>query len=110
MAARVKKDDIVVVIAGDHKGARGKVLRVLTDEQRVLIEGVNMVFRHVRRSRKNPQGGRVQREAPIPASNVMLWNDEKKKVERPHWKFVGEGKERKKVRYFKSTGKAVDGE
>lgn len=71
MAARVKKDDIVVVIAGDHKGARGKVLRVLTDDQRVLIEGVNMVFRHVRRSRKNPQGGRVQREAPIHLSNVM---------------------------------------
>lgn len=71
MAARIKKDDIVMVIAGDQKGARGKVLRVLPDKQRVLVEGVNMVFRHVRRSRSNPQGGRVQKEAPVHLSNVM---------------------------------------
>lgn len=71
MAARIRKDDIVMVIAGDHKGTRGKVLRVLPDKDRVVIEGVNMVWRHVRKSRKHPQGGRVQKEAPIHASNVM---------------------------------------
>ncbi len=71
MAARIKKDDIVVVIAGDHRGARGKVLRVLLEKQRVVIEGVNMVQRHVRRSQRYPQGGRVQKEAPIHMSNVM---------------------------------------
>jgi large subunit ribosomal protein L24 len=71
MAARVRKDDIVVVIAGDHRGARGKVLRVMEDHQRVVVEGVNMVFRHVRRSRRHPQGGRIQKEAPIHLSNVM---------------------------------------
>jgi large subunit ribosomal protein L24 len=60
-----------MVIAGDHKGTRGKVLRVLPDKDRVVIEGVNMVWRHVRKSRKHPQGGRVQKEAPIHASNVM---------------------------------------
>ncbi len=71
MADRIRKDDTVVVIAGDHKGQRGKVLRLLPDKQRVVVEGVNMVYRHVRRSRKNPQGGRIRKEAPIHLSNVM---------------------------------------
>jgi len=71
MAARIRKDDVVVVIAGDHKGARGKVLRLLPGKQRVVVEGVNMVYRHVRKSRRNPQGGRIQKEAPIHLSNVM---------------------------------------
>ncbi len=71
MAARIRRDDLVQVIAGDHKGARGKVLRVLTDRGRVIVEGVNMVYRHVRKSRKHPQGGRIQKEAPIHISNVM---------------------------------------
>ena len=71
MAARVRKDDIVEVIAGDNKGAHGKVLRVFPDKKRVLVEGVNVVYRHVRRSRRNPQGGRIRKEAPIHISNVQ---------------------------------------
>jgi len=71
MAARVRKDDIVEVIAGEHKGARGKVLRVMPDKQRVIVEGVNMVVRHVRPSRRHPQGGRIHKEAPIHISNVQ---------------------------------------
>ncbi len=71
MASRIRKDDVVVVISGDHKGARGKVLRVIPEKQRVLVEGVNMVYRHVRKSQKNPQGGRIQKEAPLHLSNVM---------------------------------------
>ncbi len=71
MAARVRKDDIVEVISGEHRGARGKVLRVDPVKQRVVVEGVNMVYRHVRKSRKHPQGGRIQKEAPIHWSNVM---------------------------------------
>ena len=71
MGARIRKDDMVVVIAGDQKGARGKVLRVFPDKHRVLVEGVNTVYRHVRKSRQNPQGGRIQKEAPIHMSNVM---------------------------------------
>ncbi len=71
MAARVRKDDIVEVIAGDNKGARGKVLRVFPDKNRVLVEGVNVVYRHVRRSRRNPQGGRIRKEAAIDISNVQ---------------------------------------
>jgi large subunit ribosomal protein L24 len=71
MGARIRKDDMVVIIAGDHKGARGKVLRVIPEKQRVLVEGVNMVYRHVRKSQRNPQGGRIQKEAPLHLSNVM---------------------------------------
>ncbi len=71
MAVRIRKDDQVIIIAGDHKGARGKVLRVLDADHRVIVEGVNMVWRHVRRSRKYPQGGRIQKEAPIHLSNVQ---------------------------------------
>jgi len=74
MAARIRKDDIVEVIAGDSKGARGKVLRVLVDDQRVLVEGVNMVVKHLRRNRQGTGGGRVRKEAPIHISNVMPIN------------------------------------
>ncbi|MCP4593799.1 MAG: 50S ribosomal protein L24 [bacterium] len=71
MAYHVKRNDTVEVISGDHKGARGKVLRVDRDRGRVVVEGVNMVYRHVRPTRRNPQGGRVQKEAPIHLSNVL---------------------------------------
>ena len=71
MARHVKSNDIVEVIAGDHKGERGKILRVLVDRNLVLVEGVNMVYRHVRPSQRNPQGGRLQKEAPIHISNVL---------------------------------------
>jgi large subunit ribosomal protein L24 len=71
MAARIRKDDVVVVISGDHKGAKGKVLRVIPEKQRVLVEGVNMVYRHVRKSQRNPQGGRIRKEAPLHWSKVM---------------------------------------
>lgn len=71
MAARIRKDDIVEVISGAHKGARGKVLRVLPNKDRVIVEGVNMVVRHVRRSQRHPQGGRIHKEAPLHVSNVQ---------------------------------------
>jgi large subunit ribosomal protein L24 len=71
MAARIRKDDMVIVISGDHKGAKGKVLRVIPEKQRVLVEGINMVYRHVRKSQRNPQGGRIRKEAPLHWSKVM---------------------------------------
>ena len=85
MAARVRKDDIVEVIAGDYKGARGKVLRVLRDKNRVLVEGVNMVYRHVRPSKRNPQGGRLQKEAPIHVSNVLPYDTKAGRGRRVHF-------------------------
>lgn len=71
MACHVRKDDEVEVIAGDHKGQRGKVLKVDAKRGLVLVQGINMVYRHVRPSRRNPQGGRLQKEAPIHISNVL---------------------------------------
>jgi len=71
MARHIRKNDLVEVIAGDHRGARGKVLRIDPDKNRVVVEGVNVVFRHVRPTRKNPQGGRIQKEASLHLSNVL---------------------------------------
>ncbi len=71
MAMHVRKNDLVEVISGDHRGARGKVLRVDRGKGKVVVEGVNLVYRHVRPTRRNPQGGRVQKEAPIAISNIL---------------------------------------
>jgi len=69
----IRKDDTVVITTGDDKGRSGRVLRVLRDEDRVVVEGVNRVYRHVRPNRRNPQGGRLSKEMPIAASNVLLY-------------------------------------
>lgn len=71
--AQVRRGDTVVVIAGKEKGKRGKILRLLTKKDRVLIERVNMVKRHTKPSQKNPQGGILEKEGSIHLSNVMLW-------------------------------------
>ncbi len=68
----VKKGDQVQVITGNHKGAAGKILQVLRKKQQVLIEGVRLIKKHVRKSQDNPQGAIVQREGPIHISNVKL--------------------------------------
>jgi len=91
MAARIRKDDIVEVIAGDNKGAHGKVLRVLPDKNRVLVEGINMVYRHVRRSRQHPQGGRIRKEAPIHISNVQPLDPKSGKGTRVRFKIERDG-------------------
>ena len=71
MARHIKTGDTVIVIAGADKGKTGKVLRVLTDKNRVVVEGVNRLWKHVRPNQRNPQGGRIQKDAPIHLSNVM---------------------------------------
>jgi large subunit ribosomal protein L24 len=71
MARHVKKGDTVMVIAGADKGKVGKVLRIVTDKDRVVVEGINRVWKHVRPSQRNPQGGRIQKDAPIHISNVL---------------------------------------
>lgn len=108
----VKTGDIVQIRKGkdrpqtpeDRKEPSGKVLHVDRESRRVIIEGKNMVWKHVRKSEQNPQGGRVQREAPIPVANVMLWNEKAGKPERVHFK----RKDGKKIRYFKSTNTEID--
>jgi large subunit ribosomal protein L24 len=69
---RIKSNDTVKVISGEDRGTTGKVLRVVTAKQKVVVEGVNRVYKHVRRSQKNPQGGRLSKEMPVAVSNVLL--------------------------------------
>ena len=67
----VRKGDLVAVIAGNYRGMRGKVLKVLPKKGRVIVEGINIVKRHTRPSQSNPQGGIIEKEAPIHLSNVL---------------------------------------
>ncbi len=68
----VKKGDTVVVLTGATRGKTGRVLKVLTDKNRVIVEGLNFVTRHTRPTQTNPQGGRLEKEAPMHASNVKV--------------------------------------
>jgi large subunit ribosomal protein L24 len=74
MPLHVKKGDLVEIITGDHKGATGRVLRVIPDKNKVVVQGHNIAKKHVRPSRKNPQGGRMNVEQPIHISNVLPVN------------------------------------
>ncbi|AQS93716.1 MULTISPECIES: 50S ribosomal protein L24 [Polaribacter] len=69
---KLKSGDTVKVIAGDHKGSEGKVLQIIKDKDRVLVEGVNLVSKHTKPNAQNPQGGIVKKEASLHISNVML--------------------------------------
>jgi len=71
MASHIKKGDMVQVIAGDNKGKKGKVMKVIKDKDRVVVEKLNLAYKHVRPSQKNPQGGRIRVEQPIHISNVQ---------------------------------------
>jgi len=102
---RIRKGDEVVVTTGKSKGARGSVLQVYKDG-RVLVENVNMVKRHTKPDPNRQQpGGILEREAPIDASNVMLYNPSRQKGDRVGYKFLEDGR---KVRIFRSTGEVVD--
>lgn len=102
---KIKTDDTVIVLTGKYKGKTGNVLRVLTKKQKLLVEGINLVKKHMKPNpQKNQKGGIVEKEAPIHASNVALYNPITKKADRVGFKFVDE----KKVRYFKSNSELVD--
>ena len=103
---KIRKNDIVVVIAGNARGKKGKVLKVYPDRDRLIVEGVNIMKRHSRPSQKNPQGGIVQREAPIHVSNVMLLDPKTSEPTRLGTKVVMDattGKKRR-LRMAKATG------
>jgi large subunit ribosomal protein L24 len=69
---KVIKNDMVLVVSGNYKGKKGKVLKVFPKENRVIVEGVNFIKRHTRPTQKNPQGGIIEKEAPIQASNLLV--------------------------------------
>ncbi len=95
MTRHVKKGDMVEVIAGDYKGTRGKVLRVDPEKDKVVVEGVNRVYKHVRPSRKNPQGGRIQVEKPIHISNVLPINHKTNKPTRVRFQKDDSGRKKR---------------
>ncbi|SFA93125.1 LSU ribosomal protein L24P [Acetitomaculum ruminis DSM 5522] len=99
---KIKKNDTVRVIAGKDKGREGKVVAINRKTKRIIVEGVNMIKKHEKPSMTNPNGGIVEKEAPIDISNVMYLH--KGKPTRIGFKFDGD----KKVRYAKSTGEVID--
>jgi large subunit ribosomal protein L24 len=102
MAAKIRKGDRVVVLAGKDKGREGAVLRVFPKEQRVLVQGLNMVQRHTRPTQLDPQGGIKNKEAALHVSNVAIV-DSKGKPTRVGFRVEGD----KKVRFAKTTGEVI---
>ena len=99
---KIKKGDLVKVIAGKDKDKEGKVIAVNKSKNTLLVEGVNMITKHAKPSMANQQGGIVHQEGPIHASNVMLMHEGK--ATRVGFKMEGD----KKVRFAKATGKVID--
>ena len=100
----IRKGDEVIVLAGDDKGRKGKVLKVLVTKQRALVEGVNMVSKSMKPSAKNPQGGIVKQEAPVHVSNLSLIDPKSGKATRVGMKKTDDGK---KVRVAKKSGEVI---
>lgn len=87
----INTNDLVEVLTGDDKGKRGKVLRVLRTEKKLVVEGINRVYRHLKPSRRNPQGGRLSKEMPMNASNVALVDPTTNKPTRVGVKYLDDG-------------------
>lgn len=97
-------DDEVILIAGADKGHRGKILKIDRDSNKIVVEGAAKVWKHVRRSQKNPQGGRLSKEMPINASNVMLIDPSNGEPTRVGVRFLDDGS---KERFAKKSGKGL---
>lgn len=104
MAAKIKKGDRVVVLAGKDKGRQGNVLKVMPKDERVVVEGLNMVQRHTKPTQGDPQGGIKNKEAALHVSNVAIV-DSKGKPTRVGFRIEGD----KKVRVAKTTGEVING-
>ncbi len=108
MAAKIKKGDKVIVLAGRDKGRTGEVIEVRPSDDRALVRGVNMVKRHQRQSAQQ-EGGIISKESTIHLSNLAVADPKDGKPTRVGFKFVGEGQDRKKVRIAKRSGVEIDG-
>ncbi|MEQ8193535.1 MAG: 50S ribosomal protein L24 [Rhodospirillales bacterium] len=104
MAARIKKGDRVIVLSGRSKGQTGEVLRILSKEDRVIVQGVNMAKRHTRPTANNA-GGIVNKEASIHVSNLAHVDPKTSKATRVGFKFLENGR---KVRFAKGSGEVID--
>ena len=103
--AHVRKGDTVVVVAGKERGKRGRVLRVIPDKNRVVVERINMIKKHQRPTQKLRQGGIIEREGAIHLSNVMLVDPTSNKPTRIGMRVLGDGK---KVRVARKSGEIID--
>lgn len=105
MASKIKKDDQVIVLTGKYKGKQGKVLSIVNDGKRLLVEGVNIIKKHVK---PNPnlqqEGGIIEKEAPIQVSNVAIFNPTTGKADRVGFKLI----DNVKKRFFKSNDELID--
>ncbi|MFA4045847.1 50S ribosomal protein L24 [Prevotella sp. PCHR] len=99
----IRKNDTVIVLAGEDKGKKGKVLKVLVEEQRAIVEGINMVSKSTKPSAKNPQGGIIKQEAPIHISNLSLIDPKSGKATRVSVKREGKNV----VRIAKKSGEEI---
>jgi large subunit ribosomal protein L24 len=108
MAAKIRKGDKVIVLAGRDKGRTGEVIEVRPGEDRALVRGVNLVKRHQKQSPQQ-EGGIVSKEATVHLSNLALADPKDGKPTRIGFKFVGEGDSRRKVRVAKRSGVEIDG-
>jgi large subunit ribosomal protein L24 len=101
---KLRKGDLVLVVAGESKGQQGKVLEVLVAENRAIVERVNLVARHTKPNAKNTQGGIVHREAPVHVSNLMLLDPKTGKPTRVGRRTGGDGK---LERFARKSGEAI---
>ena len=108
MAAKIRKGDKVIVLTGRDKGRTGEVIEMRPTDGRALVRGVNIVKRHQKQS-ASQEGGIVSKEASVDVSNLALADPKDGKPTRVGFKFVGEGRDRKKVRVAKRSGVEIDG-
>jgi large subunit ribosomal protein L24 len=108
MAAKIRKGDKVMVLTGRDKGRTGEVIEVRPAADRALVRGVNLVKRHQKQSAAQ-EGGIISKEAPVHLSNLAITDPKDGKPTRVGFKFVGEGRDRKKVRFAKRSGVEIDG-
>ena len=100
---KIKSGDVVRVIAGDHKGSEGKVLKVNREDNKAIVEGVNLVSKHTKPSAKNPQGGIVKKEAFLHISNLSLIDPKSKEITKVGTRVEGD----KKVRFSKKSNQVL---
>ena len=100
----IRKDDLVMILAGDDKGKRGKVLRVQRENNKVVVQGINLVYKHLKPSRKNPQGGRLSKEMAVAVSNVALIDPQTNKPTRVGTRYLPDGS---KELYAKKSGARI---
>ncbi|MCB0458108.1 MAG: 50S ribosomal protein L24 [Flavobacteriaceae bacterium] len=100
---KIKTGDSVIVTAGDHKGSEGKVLRIIRDKNKAIVEGVNLVKKHEKPSAANPQGGISEKEAPIHISNLSVKDPKSGAATRVGYKMEGD----KKVRFAKKSNQVI---